>query len=267
MRTLVTLGVALLLARGAAAAILPTSFVVGERAMKKALSAGDLVTAELFDDAACTSLVGSQTLPIEDVEVRERVKPYKVKGAPTKPVNTVRLYFTFDLSALPTGDLSLRVTSPVAGAVVGIPGDCQPQEPLDGGGGPAGGGQPHENRSPYLGLRCIIAVSGFQYPLGSSCDTTCLGDIRWIAATTVPSGWAACDGSLVSIASNAALFSLLGTTYGGDGTTTFALPDARGRSPVNVGTGPGLSPVSAGQKGGAETVTLTEDQLPVHSHP
>ncbi len=76
-----------------------------------------------------------------------------------------------------------------------------------------------------------------------------------------PRGWALCDGQLLAISSNTALFSILGTTYGGDGRTTFALPDLRGRVSVHPGTGPGLTPYPLGDKGGAETHTL-----PAHNH-
>ncbi len=79
-------------------------------------------------------------------------------------------------------------------------------------------------------------------------------------------GWAKCDGQLLSIAQNQALFSILGTTYGGDGRTTFALPDLRGRAPMHEGDGPGLTPKRLGQKAGTETVTLNTTQMPSHNH-
>lgn len=79
--------------------------------------------------------------------------------------------------------------------------------------------------------------------------------------------YAMCDGQLLSIAQNTALFSILGTTYGGNGTTTFALPDLRGRFPMHMGTGPGLTAHSLGQAGGTETNTLTPAQMPTHNHP
>ncbi|MCB1863769.1 MAG: phage tail protein, partial [Gammaproteobacteria bacterium] len=82
-----------------------------------------------------------------------------------------------------------------------------------------------------------------------------------------PRGYAFCDGSLLAISQNTALFSLLGTTYGGDGRTTFALPDLRGRVAIHRGNGPGLSNYIQGQKGGEETVTLTTAQMPSHNHP
>ena len=94
-----------------------------------------------------------------------------------------------------------------------------------------------------------------------------IGEISMFAGNFAPRGWAFCEGQLLPISQNSALFSLLGTTYGGDGRTTFALPDLRGRVPMHPGTGPGLSNYRLGQKGGAETTTLTVAQLPSHSHP
>lgn len=93
-----------------------------------------------------------------------------------------------------------------------------------------------------------------------------VGEIRMFAGNFAPRGWAFCDGQLLAVSQNDALFSLLGTIYGGDGRTTFGLPDLRGRIPVHAGTGPGLSP-RLGSKAGAENVTLTVNQLPSHSHP
>ncbi|MCB2067107.1 MAG: phage tail protein [Erythrobacter sp.] len=81
-----------------------------------------------------------------------------------------------------------------------------------------------------------------------------------------PRNWAAANGQLLAIASNSALFSLLGTTYGGDGRTTFALPDMRSRVPIGDGQGPGLSNYVEGQRAGQETVTLTINELPSHTH-
>ena len=93
-----------------------------------------------------------------------------------------------------------------------------------------------------------------------------VGEIRIFAGNFPPSGWAFCDGSVLSIAQNDVLFNLIGTTYGGDGQSTFALPDLRGRVPVHQGQGPGLSSKVIGQVGGAENVTLTSAQLPAHTH-
>lgn len=93
-----------------------------------------------------------------------------------------------------------------------------------------------------------------------------LGEIRMVGFNFAPRGWALCQGQLMSIAQNSALFSLLGTTYGGNGQTTFALPDLRGRSPVGMGQGPGLSPITQGELSGTENVTLTSAQMPMHTH-
>lgn len=93
-----------------------------------------------------------------------------------------------------------------------------------------------------------------------------LGEIRMVAWNFAPNGWALCNGQLLSIAQNTALFSLLGTTYGGDGRTTFGLPNLQGRVPVHQGQGAGLSPYTMGQVGGAESVTLLPTQMPAHNH-
>jgi len=93
-----------------------------------------------------------------------------------------------------------------------------------------------------------------------------IGEIRMFGFGRIPNGWLACDGSLQSIAQNDVLYNLLGTTYGGDGVTTFALPDLRGQAPVHQGNGQGLTPRVIGEKGGSETVTLTTAQLPAHTH-
>ena len=97
-------------------------------------------------------------------------------------------------------------------------------------------------------------------------QTPFLGDIRMFAGNFAPRSWAFCDGQLLSIAQNSALFSLLGTTYGGDGQTTFALPDLRGRIPIGEGNGPGLTPRVIGERAGAENVTITLTELPPHNH-
>lgn len=94
-----------------------------------------------------------------------------------------------------------------------------------------------------------------------------IGEIRLFAYNFAPVGWMDCNGQLLSIAEYEALFALIGTTYGGDGITTFGLPDLSGRVPVHQGTGIGLSNYVIGQKAGTETVTLTTQQIPAHSHP
>jgi len=93
-----------------------------------------------------------------------------------------------------------------------------------------------------------------------------IGQIQPFGFNFAPRGWAKCDGQILAISSNSALFSLLGTTFGGDGRTTFALPDLRGRSIVHIGHGPGLSPISWGERGGREHITLTQSNIPSHSH-
>ena len=93
-----------------------------------------------------------------------------------------------------------------------------------------------------------------------------LAQIVMFGGNFAPRSWALCDGQILPIAQNQALFSLLGTTYGGDGRTTFALPDLRGRADIHEGTGPGFSQKRLGQKGGAENHTITQAQMPSHTH-
>lgn len=97
-------------------------------------------------------------------------------------------------------------------------------------------------------------------------STPYIGEIRMFGGNFAPQGWAFCDGSLLPISENDALFTLIGTTYGGDGQTTFALPDLRGRLPVHMGQGGGLSSRIIGETGGTESVTLTMTQIPAHTH-
>jgi microcystin-dependent protein len=97
-------------------------------------------------------------------------------------------------------------------------------------------------------------------------DDTFVGQILLFPFNFAPQGFALCRGQLLPIASNTALFSLLGTTYGGNGTTTFALPDLQGRLPLKFGQGPGLSAYSQGQTGGTDTVTLAANEMPAHTH-
>lgn len=93
-----------------------------------------------------------------------------------------------------------------------------------------------------------------------------LGQIMMVGFGFAPRGWASCSGQILPISQNTALFSLLGTTFGGDGRTTFALPDLRGRTFRGQGNGPGLNPVSWGQRGGANNTTLTAANMPSHNH-
>jgi microcystin-dependent protein len=94
-----------------------------------------------------------------------------------------------------------------------------------------------------------------------------IGEIRMFAGTFSPRTWAFCNAQLLPIAQNTALFSILGTTYGGNGQTTFGLPDFRGRTAVGTGQGPGLSNIVLGQVAGTENVTLTTGNMPAHNHP
>ncbi|TMM46165.1 phage tail protein [Qipengyuania marisflavi] len=97
-------------------------------------------------------------------------------------------------------------------------------------------------------------------------DDPFIGQITNYGFNFCPRGWAAANGAILPISSNTALFSLYGTTFGGDGRTTFQLPDLRGRVPLGDGRGPGLSDIRLGEQGGLETVTLTAPELPSHTH-
>jgi microcystin-dependent protein len=93
-----------------------------------------------------------------------------------------------------------------------------------------------------------------------------VAEIRIFPFNFAPKGWAFCNGQLMPLSQNTALFSLLGTTYGGDGKSTFALPDLEGRAPMHPGQGPGLSLHDLGETGGSETVTLLQSEMPAHNH-
>jgi microcystin-dependent protein len=99
-------------------------------------------------------------------------------------------------------------------------------------------------------------------------STPYIGEIRMFGFGTrgAPNGWQACDGGLLAISEYDALFALIGTTYGGDGQVTFAVPDLRGRLPIHQGTGPGLGTYTIGQRAGTETVTVLPTQMPAHTH-
>src|SRR5690349_20258846 len=94
-----------------------------------------------------------------------------------------------------------------------------------------------------------------------------VGEIRIFGGNFAPAGWMMCEGQLLPISENEVLFQLIGTTYGGDGESTFALPDLRGRLPLHQGTGSSGTTYQIGETGGVEEVTLTTNQIPVHSHP
>ena len=112
-----------------------------------------------------------------------------------------------------------------------------------------------------LGALAALCCAG-----ASNAQEQMISEVRLMATNFCPRGWAPADGQILAIANHETLFSLLGTMYGGDGRTTFALPDLRGRVPISVGVGPGLSDRRMGQKGGSENVTLNQAQLPSHTH-
>lgn len=112
-----------------------------------------------------------------------------------------------------------------------------------------------DNTQPYLALNFCIAVQGV-FPARNDGDAPFVSEIGLFPFNFAPVGWAQCNGQILAISSNTALFSLLGTMYGGDGKTTFALPDLQGRAPLSQGLGPGLSTYEQGEKGGVETNTI-----------
>ena len=115
-----------------------------------------------------------------------------------------------------------------------------------------------------LSLSLMFALLGTNNAFSQ--DTPLIGEVKLFAGNFAPRGWALCEGQLLSISNHSALFSILGTTYGGDGRTTFGLPDLRGRVPLQHGSGPGLPSYVLGQKGGAHQNTLTTNNLPSHNH-
>ena len=115
-------------------------------------------------------------------------------------------------------------------------------------------------------LLALAAVTSMASTPAQSQVEPFVGEIRYVAFNFAPQGWAQCNGQLLTISDNEALFSLLGTTYGGDGKTTFALPNMQGRVPIHQGNGAGLSDRIMGEIGGQETVALTTAQMPAHRH-
>jgi microcystin-dependent protein len=114
----------------------------------------------------------------------------------------------------------------------------------------------------FTSAALMTATPGF----AQTGDEPFLGEIANFGFNFCPRGWASTSGQILSIAQNTALFSLLGTTYGGNGQTTFALPDLRGRNAIGQGNGPGLAPQTLGQVGGVENITLNSTQMPTHNH-
>ncbi len=116
-------------------------------------------------------------------------------------------------------------------------------------------------------LVLVVVLLAIVASVPASAQEPFLGEIRYVAFNFAPQGWALCNGQILPINQNQALFSLLGTNFGGDGVTTFALPDLRGRVPVATGQGVGLTNRNIGEQGGKESVALTVAQLPAHRHP
>ncbi|MEP3837561.1 MAG: tail fiber protein [Algibacter sp.] len=117
-------------------------------------------------------------------------------------------------------------------------------------------------------ILCLILISFFSTNQQTQAQSSnpLIGEVAIFAGNFAPRGWAFCHGQLLPISQNTALFSILGTIYGGDGRTTFALPDLRGRAAMHPGNGPGLSPIQLGEKVGTEYETLTPNQIPSHTH-
>lgn len=111
-----------------------------------------------------------------------------------------------------------------------------------------------------------VALTGRRAAAAPQADGPFVGEVRLLAGHFAPAGWFLCDGTLLPIQPYETLFYVIGTIYGGDGQSTFAVPDLRGRIPIHAGTGPGLSARVPGQAGGQEAVALTVSQLPAHSH-
>ena len=128
-----------------------------------------------------------------------------------------------------------------------------------------GGNLAQNNMQPWLAINYIIALTGV-FPSRSSIHDPTIGEITMFGGNFAPRNWAFCSGQLLAISSNQSLFSILGTTYGGDGRTTFALPDLRGRTAIQQGRGPGLSDRRLGHKGGSETNTMSITEMPSHNH-
>jgi microcystin-dependent protein len=126
--------------------------------------------------------------------------------------------------------------------------------------------KPCQSVTAVAGAGFCAAMMAAWAPAANAGAEPYIAEITMFGGNFAPRGWALCDGQILSIAQNTALFSLLGTTYGGNGTTNFALPDLRGRVAVHAGAGPGLSPVSLGERGGSATQTLLVANLPVHNH-
>jgi microcystin-dependent protein len=158
----------------------------------------------------------------------------------------------------------IPVGTPVAGNLITYDGTNWVPKNLRVTNSSTGGSQPFNNMQPYLVLNYCIALEGI-FPSRNGIEPF-IGEIELFAFNFPPRGWAGCEGQLLPIATNQALFALIGTIYGGNGTTTFALPDLRGRTPLHYGQGPGLSNYVQGQVAGTENTTISISNMPVHTH-
>lgn len=118
----------------------------------------------------------------------------------------------------------------------------------------------------YLAIACMLAILSVKTTAALAEDEPFVGEMIWVPYNFAPAGWAFCDGSTLLISQYEALFTLLGTTYGGDGVYTFALPNMKGRVMIDAGQGPGLSNYALGQAGGESAHTLTANKMPAHTH-
>lgn len=186
-----------------------------------------------------TAGIDTVTLSLNQTPVHTHVPlGYSGTGNASSPSNTV--FAASSVNEFATGTAAVSLAAPTAAA---------------------GGNQPHENLQPLLVVNFIISLFGI-YPTPSSGGSTPLmGQLALYSFNFAPQGWAQCNGQLLPINQNQALFSLLGTAYGGDGRVNFGLPDLRGRVPIGVGQG-----YTQGTRGGEENHTLIISELPAHSH-
>ena len=235
------------------------------------------------DGLACWDLNGNGTgdLPDEDINGDGVVNVSDCQGSPGEDGDDGAEgtpgddgLTCWDLNGDGTGDLPNEDIN--EDGVVNVF-DCQGADGIDGIDGPThnhthdhthtilptGGSQAHDNMPPYTTVNYIIALQG-EYP--SRTSEPFIAEIKMFGGNFAPRGWAFCNGQLLAVSSNTALFSILGTTYGGDGRTTFALPNLRGRVAVHAGNGAGLTNRPLGEKSGTESTTLTISQMPSHTH-
>lgn len=166
-------------------------------------------------------------------------------------------------SAVPAAS---TITSGYSAGAVALLTDSQPVATTSGAGfiAAAGAGAAHDNMQPWLGIHFVIALGNDAQP--ADLPDTFAGEVRLYTGPNAPSGWLRCDGQSMSISAYPQLFATLGTTFGGDGRDVFAVPDLRCRTALHAGQGDGLTLRKLGQAGGAAAVTLSESQLPYHSH-